>query len=549
MLYWKNKKSAARKESFGKERKEFHSFEDIERYYRKKDFSTSFEALTDRTCSDLYLNNLFIQIDRTTSRPGQQFLYYTLRNIPENNRRIELREETINTLNENPDLRLSLIKNLNLLRRREAYNLPSLFLDNHIEKPRWFFVIPLLAAATFVSLILMIFISRFFLLFFGLFIINLGIHYWNKKNLAIYLWSLPQMLLLLRASEGLFKQSLFKNLNPNLNQSLYSLGKIRKSMSFFRLEAGLQGDLASILWVFLELIKICFLAEPLLFFGLLKKLDSRRTDQEALFLFVGEADLCLSLCSLRRELPYFCLPRITRKTSLIEAEEMYHPLIRNCVSNSINTEEKSVLLTGSNMSGKTSFIRTLGINAVTGLTLNTCFAKSFVLPRVGISTAIRISDDLLNDKSYYFEEVMTILDMIQAGKSGKKHLLLLDEIYKGTNTIERISAGKAVLSYLADSGNIVFVSTHDIELADLLSAEYSLYHFSERVNDKSVDFDYKLKKGKLTNRNAIKILAINNYPESVISEAIKISKSLSKYPVEQGKKKNPVIIGKGAAHD
>ena len=228
---------------------------------------------------------------------------------------------------------------------------------------------------------------------------------------------------------------------------------------------------------------------------------------------------------------------------------MYHPLIRNCVSNSINTEEKSVLLTGSNMSGKTSFIRTLGINAVTGLTLNTCFAKSFLLPRVGISTAIRISDDLLNDKSYYFEEVLTILDMIQAGKSGKKHLLLLDEIYKGTNTIERISAGKAVLSYLADSGNIVFVSTHDIELADLLSAEYSLYHFSERVNDKSVDFDYKLKKGKLTNRNAIKILAINNYPESVISEAIKISKSLSKYPVEQGKKKNPVIIGKGAAHD
>ena len=549
MLYWKNKKSAARNESFGKERKEFHSFEDIERYYRKKDFSTSFEALTDRTCSDLYLNNLFIQIDRTTSRPGQQFLYYTLRNIPENNRRIELREEIINTLNENPDLRLSLIKNLNLLRRREAYNLPSLFLDSHIEKPRWFFVIPLLAAATFVSLILMIFISRFFLLFFGLFIINLGIHYWNKKNLAIYLWSLPQMLLLLRASEGLFKHSRLRNLNPNLDQSLCSLGKIRKSMGFFRLEAGLQGDLASILWVFLELIKICFLAEPLLFFGLLKKLDSRRTDQEALFLFVGEADLCLSLCSLRRELPYFCLPRITGKTSLIEAEEMYHPLIRNCVSNSINTEEKSVLLTGSNMSGKTSFIRTLGINAVTGLTLNTCFAKSFVLPRVGISTAIRISDDLLNDKSYYFEEVMTILDMIQAGKSGKKHLLLLDEIYKGTNTIERISAGKAVLSYLADSGNIVFVSTHDIELADLLSAEYSLYHFSESVNDKSVDFDYKLKKGKLTNRNAIKILAINNYPESVISEAIKISKSLSEGSIKQVKKKNPVIIGKGAAHD
>jgi DNA mismatch repair ATPase MutS len=134
----------------------------------------------------------------------------------------------------------------------------------------------------------------------------------------------------------------------------------------------------------------------------------------------------------------------------------------------------------------------------------------------------------LNDKSYYFEEVLTIKEMIDESENGKVNLFLLDEIFKGTNTIERISAGKAVLSKLAKNGNIVFVSTHDIELTDMLSDEYELYHFSEMVNGKTVDFDYKLKEGKLKNRNAIRILQINNYPDEVVKEAISISKELDK---------------------
>jgi DNA mismatch repair ATPase MutS len=178
------------------------------------------------------------------------------------------------------------------------------------------------------------------------------------------------------------------------------------------------------------------------------------------------------------------------------------------------------------MSGKTSFIRTIALNVITGLTLNTCFAEYFSMPRVRIFSAIRISDDLMNDRSYYFEEVITIKEMLDNSTSGNLNLFLLDEIFKGTNTVERISAGKAVLSSLNKNNNIVFVSTHDIELADLLKQEYDLYHFSEIVNHKTVDFDYKLKEGKLKNRNAIKILQLNDYPESIIQEAIEISEEL-----------------------
>jgi len=239
---------------------------------------------------------------------------------------------------------------------------------------------------------------------------------------------------------------------------------------------------------------------------------------------VGQVDFLMSIAALRTGSEKYCIPEISQKKKSLTAKNVIHPLIEHCIPNSIHVEKKSVLITGSNMSGKTTFIRTIAINAITALTLNTCFADQFILPRMKIYSAIRISDDLLNDKSYYFEEVLTIKEMIIASQQETPNLFFLDEIFKGTNTVERVSAGKAVLSWLAKADNIVFVSTHDMELTDLLQEEYVLYHFSEQVGDKNVDFDYKLKPGKNHNRNAIKILKINDYPESVVQEAVDISR-------------------------
>jgi DNA mismatch repair ATPase MutS len=299
-------------------------------------------------------------------------------------------------------------------------------------------------------------------------------------------------------------------------------------MSFFELELKIQSDSQLIFWGILELIKILFLVEPLFLFGALKKIDTKRKEIEEVFFFVGQIDSLISIASLRKGLNSYCIPNIVTEQKTIVTKDVYHPLIDDCVKNSIWIDKKSILLTGSNMSGKTSFIRTIGINVITGLTLNTCFAGQFSTPRVKLFSAIRISDDLMNDKSYYFEEVLTIKEMIDESGSGNSSLFLLDELFKGTNTIERVSAGKAVLSSLAKADNIVFVSTHDIELTDLLKEEYDLYHFSEIVDHKTVAFDYKLKEGKLKNRNAIRILQINDYPESIIQEAIQLSEELEK---------------------
>ena len=259
---------------------------------------------------------------------------------------------------------------------------------------------------------------------------------------------------------------------------------------------------------------------------LLRQLDTKRKEIERVYSFVGYIDSLVSISSLRQGLKIYCLPKIQNGRKVLDAAEMYHPLIVNCVPNSIKVNGQSILLTGSNMSGKSSFIRTIGLNLITGSTINTCFASQFCYSRLKIFSAIRISDNLMNDKSYYFEEVLTIKEMIDKSQMASCNLFLLDEIFKGTNTIERISAGRAVLSYLNNESNIVFVSTHDIELAELLKDTYRLYHFSEQVDNKTVDFDYKLKEGKLINRNAIRILEINDYPEQIITEAIELSKKL-----------------------
>jgi len=95
---------------------------------------------------------------------------------------------------------------------------------------------------------------------------------------------------------------------------------------------------------------------------------------------------------------------------------------------------------------------------------------------------------------------------------------VLDEIFKGTNTVERISGGKAILSYLNSEKNAVLVATHDIELTELLE-NYELYHFSETIEKEELFFDHKLKSGKLKTRNAIKILELYNYPKEIIEEA------------------------------
>lgn len=515
------------KKSFGKLKDDFFDFDYIEKYFRKKDNSKAYQVLSDKTCNDLDFDDLFMFLDRTNSKVGQQYFYNNLRIIQVNEKQAKLNEEIIKELSENPELRISVQKKLEKLKHKDAYYISTLFQEEHLNPPKWFIAIKLLSFASLVSLVLGFFNPIFFIVLLGIFCVNFVLHYWNKNNLAQYVGSIPQLLRLNNVASHLFTNSLFKKLNPVLPKSIKLINEVKNRMSFFSLEAKLQGEFEIIAWFVFEIFKTMFLLEPLLLFGVLKRLNTKRGEIESVFKFVGHIDMLISIASLRNGLETFCLPIINDGNKII-AKDISHPLIFNCTTNSIEITEKSILLTGSNMSGKTSFIRAIGLNVITGFTINTCFAKSMTFPLLKVFSAIRISDDLMNDKSYYFEEVLTIKEMLNESENGNKNLFLLDEIFKGTNTVERISAGKSVLSALTKNDNKILVSTHDIELTDMLSNEYELYHFSETVNDNNIGFDYKLKDGKLKNRNAIRILEINDYPKEVVKEAIGIAKELDK---------------------
>ncbi len=516
---------------FGNLKLDSFDFEYIESYFRKKDHSSVFQILSDKNCNDLDFEELFMFIDRTNSKVGQQYLYNKLRNIPVSSDENTRNEKLLDEFTNNSDFRVSVQSQLNKLNEREVYYIATLFQDEILKPPKWYFLVPLLSFTSALTFVMAFFYPVFFFVILGLTLINIVIHIWNKQNLNNYFSSIPQLLKLNGVAQELFKNNLLKEINPDLMKSASVINRISNRMSFFNLEVEMQSDQRILFWAVLELVKIVFLIEPLFLFGTLKRIDTKRKEIENVFLFVGEIDAIVSIASLRKGLNKFCTPKIIEGHKKLFAQGVYHPLIENCVKNDLQVYDKSILLTGSNMSGKTSFIRTIAINVITGLTINTCFAEHFFVPRVRVFSAIRISDDLLNDRSYYFEEVMTIKEMIDKSKTEKLNMFLLDEIFKGTNTVERISAGKAVLSSLNSENNIVFVSTHDIELADLLKNEYDLYHFSEIVDHKTVDFDYKLKEGKLKNRNAIRILQINDYPESIIKEAIEISRELDKITV------------------
>lgn len=520
------------KESFGKMKDGSFDFDSIEKYFRNKDNSKTYQVLSDKTCNDLDFDDLFMFLDRTTSKVGQQYLYNKLRTINIDENQTKLDEHIIDELLKDSELRISIQKKLEKLKHKDAYYITILLQEEHINPPKWFFVIKLLSLTSLVTLILSFFKPFFFIVLIGIFCVNVIIHFWNKNNLIHYVSSIPQLLRLNNLASHLFTNSSLKKLNPDLSKSIKAINEVKNRMLFFQLETKFQGEFQIIVWFLFEVFKALFLLEPLLLFGVLKILNTKRKEIENVFKFVGHIDMLVSIASLRKGINIYCIPNITNNDEII-AKNISHPLIFDCKTNSIKVSDKSILLTGSNMSGKTSFIRAIGLNIITGLTINTCFAKSLTFPLLKVFSAIRISDDLMNDKSYYFEEVLTIKEMILESNNGKRNLFLLDEIFKGTNTIERISAGKAVLSALTKNDNVVLVSTHDIELTDMLNNEYDLYHFSETVNKKTVGFDYKLKEGKLENRNAIKILEINDYPKEVINEAMEISEKLGKTNLEK----------------
>lgn len=508
---------------------------DVNDLFNYKDHRNAYCILSEQTASDLGLDDLFAFVDHTSSKVGQQYLYDLIRTIPGPENGICNYEPLIRKLSEQESLRTRLAKLLAPLDKYEGYSLVSLIYREpplFTSRRKYVFQLLGLLPALMLGLFLVFQSGIFLLLLLAAFLVNLGIHYRNKHYGIEYLASVPLLIKGMGIASKIRQIPLFTELGKELPAALDALKPLKRSSLFIRIENKLDTDLAVFVWAMMEFQHIFFLTEPRAFVRFSTQLKDKKKEIGILCNFIGLTDCLLSVALLRNTLPFYCIPTTAGSACKLGAADLYHPLIENCIPNTFRSGERSFLLTGSNMSGKTTFIRTVGMNVLIAQTLNTAFARSFSLDGpMAVRSALMLADSLNEGKSLYLKEVDTIQEMLVESRKGTRNLFLLDEIFKGTNTTERIASAKAVLAYLNTPGNLIFVSTHDTELASLLDGTYDLYHFCETVQADTLTFDYKLKPGKLTHRNAVRILELKHYPASIIEDAYRTIRTLENQPV------------------
>ena len=228
------------------------------------------------------------------------------------------------------------------------------------------------------------------------------------------------------------------------------------------------------------------------------------TDLTNLFESVAKIEVIASFAIIGIDNEIYSIPE---ESSNIEAKDIYHPLVKNCVPNDFKLEG-GVILTGSNMSGKTTFMRTIGINQVLFNAGGLVCAKSFKSLYLPIYTSLRANDMLKEGISTFYAEILRMKKANEGIKEGKS-LILIDEIFKGTNAYERISASFKVIDKFNEYKALFIISSHDFELCD--AKNILNYHFSEYYNDDNkIAFDYKIKEGKCETKNALYLLKMAN---------------------------------------
>ncbi|ABJ77311.1 MutS family DNA mismatch repair protein [Leptospira borgpetersenii] len=205
----------------------------------------------------------------------------------------------------------------------------------------------------------------------------------------------------------------------------------------------------------------------------------------------------------------YCFPEILSENFKegISGEDLFHPLLSFRVSNPLDQvlEGNIVLITGSNMSGKTTYLRTIAVSSILALAGGPAPASRFSLPVLKIHTSMRNEDNLEEGISFFYAEVRRLSEIVKKiQNSDLPHLVLLDEILKGTNTRERSLACKGILKELKKNRVMGLVTSHDLELAKV--EDVILKHFQEEIVNGSMCFDYKIREGLVQTSNALRIL-------------------------------------------
>ncbi len=222
---------------------------------------------------------------------------------------------------------------------------------------------------------------------------------------------------------------------------------------------------------------------------------------------VGQVEALSSLAVIGHMYPEWIFPTFSQTGLRFDAISLGHPLISkdSCVRNDLKIDSGACVITGSNMSGKTTLLRTVGINLVLAYAGAPVFAQKLECAIMGVFTSMRVHDDLGSGISTFYAELLRIKMIIDNSKKKLPMIYLIDEIFMGTNSMDRITGARSVLKNLSKSWIIGLISTHDFELCDLEQEEgvhVENYHFMETYSNNEIRFDYKLRPGRSRTTNA-----------------------------------------------
>ncbi|ABR50742.1 DNA mismatch repair protein MutS domain protein [Alkaliphilus metalliredigens QYMF] len=227
---------------------------------------------------------------------------------------------------------------------------------------------------------------------------------------------------------------------------------------------------------------------------------------------VGEIEALSSLANIGHDYPQWSIPEIVDEPWVFQGKAVGHPLLTNkqvCNDVDIKDPSRILLITGSNMSGKSTLLRTLGINLVLAYMGTPVCASSMKCSLMEIHTCMRISDNLEKNISSFYGELLRIKKIVKASKENEQVFFLIDEVFKGTNSHDRHIGAKTLIKQLYEDGAMGLISTHDLELGEIEKDSHGNiknYHFQEHYKDNQIYFDYRLRPGISTTRNALYLI-------------------------------------------
>lgn len=472
---------------------QYHAYRD---HYNEQSF------IDDKTWSDLNMDTLFHKINFNFTAIGEMRLYATLRGMFKVNQ-----TSLINMFKENKVFRL----NVSYILSKIGKNVYPLFPDQILPTKRNILLMfcPLLPFIGFAFIFLIP--SKGILICLTFMILNAILSFKLKKSYDQDLKSIFYTANVIKQSQALSKIESTPAISVDFTH-------FKASRRFSGLLARVESqDMASSIIMF---IKLVFMIDYVLFHLIQRSYFKYQEEVMTCYDYISILDNHYSIAMYQHTLTHYCYPKINHNINGLQMKSIIHPLLdeENAIANTIDISNH-ILLTGSNASGKSTFMKAVALNLILAQSIQTATAHSFIYQPGYVMTSMANADDVLSGDSYFMSELKSIRRLFNTHQCNKIYCFI-DEIFKGTNTTERIAASESVLSYLDNQKAYqVIAATHDVELSTLLENTYNNYHFNESIQENSIFFDYKIKPGKANTRNAIELLRITQFPIDIYQRA------------------------------